>query len=267
MEAKPTIVTAPDPTPVPYGLFSAVPFRTTAERWYNGATVQEVTPNGADHFEPGMCTPEDAENPLHLSKTAQGLVADTYATFSVTADFQCSPIGLSLEDAEQFAARALTQREEREAEARVWAEWTASGKNALDHRATAVTATGELAKTVKPKTAQGILEHHLVQNYGGGVIHAPRWLSPHLDIAPSGGRMLTTSGIPVVLGAGYGEPGTATIVATPTLFGYRSEIQQVGEPEQVFDRGHNVLQALAIRDYLIGWTPYTPIKIDITTLG
>jgi hypothetical protein len=102
-------------------------------------------------------------------------------------------------------------------------------------------------------------------DYGSlGVIHGSRGAVTKFDtlVNPSGSRMLTKVGTPVVAGAGYtkqaapagGATATASqawVLASPALFGYRGQVFT----SKAFDQTKNDMYALAERNYVVGFDP------------
>lgn len=233
------IVTAPDRAPVAFGLFSVLTFRGNADRWINGVTWEGSTCGPASAYEVGCTdTSEEIDRPERL------LSWGTAEAFSVEGTFSCTPVGLTLADIEDHAVADLQLHEEAAAEAHVW-ELLGDAEN--DDRVDV--GEGE------PKAVLGRLERHIALQYGAqGVIHIPRQLAPFFEsvLETRGQRLTTFLGTPVIAGAGYGEADGTTVYASPALLAYRGEAQVLGEAEQLFDRGRNLLTSVAQRDYLIG---------------
>lgn len=242
MTKLPPLATAPPVVPPaanPGGLFSAVQFRDGEEsvRWFDGVKV-ESTPGGVlSTYGSYDCEADDNR------VISSGVNWAGFNGFTVYSTFSCSPVGYNAGDVSRLALRRLLTFEEVSAEAHLWEDLAAS--NALDG------FTDPLTDVDK---AVGLLEHHLLRNYGGGIIHVPRWLVHKLPaVTTSGNRMTLRSGVQVVAGAGYGNPGAdMVLVATPLMFGYRDEPTEY-DPEQTFDRKKNVLAGVTERRYVIGW--------------
>jgi len=120
-------------------------------------------------------------------------------------------------------------------------------------------------------SAISLLEDYSAGHHGGlGVIHMSRGtataaVGAHVVPWPSGGRLTTALGTPIAAGAGYpgsapdGTPsgnGEAWAFVSPAVFGYRSDVfTSSSRPGDLLDRGNNQLNAIAERNYLLGFDP------------
>lgn len=259
--ATPAIVAAPERSPLQGGLFSHLTFRGDEDRWQTGVTfpgqscgLLPVTLGpGCESDEDN---PDDPSEEMFERELPWG-EADT--PFIVNGTFSCSPVGVTLEEAEANAVADLERHEEASVERVVWAGFEASDN-----------VDSLVDNSVDAETAIGLLEHYIGVVYGAqGMIHVPRWLSSHLDLENRGQRLVTKHlRTPVVAGSGYGSPDLAdtAIYATPAMVAYRSPAEIVGDTVESFDRRHNLVQVLAQRTYLLGFDTCPPasVQIDIT---
>jgi hypothetical protein len=182
--------------------------------------------------------------------------------FLVYGTHKCSPVGISLQEAQSRAVLLLQAREEYRAEQ---AFWTGDLGNTPNLVTGAVTLGGG---AVAPEVALALLEDWIADNYGSlGVIHVTRGAALALIAAKlverDGGVLRTLIGTPVVAAAGY--PGTSPAGAnpaagtswgfvSPAVFGYRSEVfdatSRVGD---LLNRATNDMYAIAERIYLLGF--------------
>ena len=259
--ATPAIVAAPERSPLQGGLFSHLTFRGDEDRWQTGVTfpgqscgLLPVT------LGPGCETdednPDDPSDEMFEQEMPWG-EADT--PFIVNGTFTCSPVGITLEEAEANAVESLQLHEEASVERVVWAGFEASDE--VDNLSD---------EPVDAETALGFLEQYIGRVYGAqGIIHVPRWLAPRLGLEFRGQRLVTENlRTPVVAGSAYGDISTeaTTLYATPAMVAYRSPAEIVGDATESFDRRHNLVQVLAQRTYLLGFDTCPPasVQIDIT---
>lgn len=257
------IIASPQRTPVPFGLFSVLTFSNAAnERWENGATFEGATCGLLNGFGPLGCEDESV-NGLPRTYDDRGILWGEAQAFSVYGTFQCAPVGYSLTDAEDRAVADLVLHEEATVEDILWHGH--HGVEALE----SVESIGSMSLV----EAVAELEHRGAREYGAqGVIHMPRSTAMRAIakgvLKTSGQRLTTELGTPVVAGAGYGTvDGTANdrIVITPPMVGRRSEAYPLGEAENLFDRGQNLMTTVAERDYLIGYDTCQPFAAEVTT--
>lgn len=252
--------------PLPFGLFSVLTPRPEGDgRWQNGIEWETLTCEPVSGRSGPGCDPdfEAVGLPKNLDRN-HGETGEA-AAFAVYGHHTCSPVGIDPARAQELANAHLMAREEARVEQ---ALWTGDLGNTPNLTGDAVDLTGSGA--VSPAEALGLLEDYIAATYGSlGVIHIARGAVPILAAAfllvPSGNRLLTTAGTPVVAGAGY--PGTgpggstpasgaAWGYASPALFGYRSEVfTSSAVPGDLLDRGSNDLYAIAERSYVLGYDP------------
>lgn len=255
-----TIVAPPERAPLVGGLFSVLTFRGDEDRWQTGVTFPGQTCGLIPVTEGPGCPPDGYDPEFAFDREMPW--GEIPEAFTVSGQFSCSPVGTSLPEAEDNAIADLQRHEEAAAEKVLW-DTQLSTADAL---------TAPIGITaVNADVALGLLEHHIAREYGSqGVIHAPRWLIPSLDVEVKGQRLVSKRlGTPVVAGGGYGDVGESDLlVASPALLGYRSSIEIVGDPVETFDRGTNLVQVLSQRTYLIGLDTCPPasVQIDLTTL-
>lgn len=257
------LVTGAAYLPLPYGLFSVLSWRTTADpHWRAGgvswetATCEPVGVIGAP-----TCASDDITGVPLSFDTAHGEVASA-TPFMVYGRHRCSPIGDTFAAASERAALHLARGEQTGVEKALW-----GGAAGNSPKLSAASSLGTVQLT-EDGLLDGIgqLEQHLAEEYGGqGVIHLNRHLATVVSgkLVERGGRLLTPLGTAVVAGAGY---GSGAIVITPQLVGYRSEVEQPGQPgADLFDRTNNDLYALAMRTYLVGYESCGVASVTITT--
>lgn len=252
--------------PLPYGLFSVLTPRTAADAHWQaeGVTWETLTCDPVSGIG-DYCAPDPEDRtglPKNLDAGAgtPGL-ADPFTVYGV---YTCSPVGHTLDYAQQRAQEHLLAREEARVEQALWT-------GDLDN--TGFAEDSEQAATgVSLVRGIAALEQWLATNYGSqGVIHMTREaaLVAASDAVGAlqvvGNTLRTRLGTPVVAGAGY--PGTGPtgqdpaagstyLFATPALLGYRSEVFPGVDPVSAgFDRASNDLHAVAERAYAVGWDP------------
>lgn len=217
--------------------------------------VVQVVQDGAEPI-PGEQTVGLPKN-LERNGVEPGVASD----FTIYGHYQCSPIGNSLEYAEERAEQHLIAREQARVEQAIW---TGDLGNTPTLRGATVLGSG----AVSIRAGIAALEAAIATEYGSlGVIHMTRETAL-LAIAASvlrrdGGRLFTELGTPVVAGAGYdgsgpdgtpASPGESWAYVTPAIFGYRGEVfTSSGRPGDLLDRSTNDLYAVAERTYVIGW--------------
>lgn len=271
------LVPGPARTALPFGLFSVLTFGSpTDPHWQGGGVDWEPVAGCLDVLgssDPGCFDPDtdapwvDAPDPVGLPVTytstdTGGLQEPAALPFQVYGRYKCSPVGRSLDYAEQRATASLVAGEEYRVEQAVWTGDLANIGFAP--------GAGELATGVSPRVGLGLLEDWIADNYRSqGVIHVTRAGATALAGAgllassTSGGVLRTMLGTPVVAGSGYpgsdpaGNPaadGTTWAYVTPALLSYRSEpFPSSATPGGSFDRANNDLYALVGRTYVIGW--------------
>lgn len=258
--APPQLVSGAPRIPLAYGLFSVLAFRGGEERWINGVKWDVPTCEPIGGIGSPECDPADVIG-LPKELTGGDSAPGEASPFGVYGHFTCSPIGNTLEHAEERARLHLQTREEGRVEQALWT-------GDLGNKPNFKTATPIQAGAVGVRLAVAKLEREIATSYGAlGMIHVSRDVAT-LGLArgvfeTKGGRMFTKQGTPVIAGAGYGGAGpTGTAapagsewaVVTPALFGYRSEIFIPSSfPGDLLDRRNNDLYGVAERSYLIGW--------------
>lgn len=246
----PFVVDAAPRQALPYGLFSQIQFRPAGElRWtgMDGVTWEALDcapASGVAH----LCVDPDEKAETITGELGEGMA------FTVYAMEVCSPIGRNFEDAQNRATAKLLELEQTEVERAIWNGLYGAEPWLLDPAAAQVVAFDSDAEALID------LEQQYSSGLGSlGVIHMSRGKALRyigLDqIVRVSNRLETGVGTPVVAGAGYGD---AAMIATPPLFGYRSDIFAPGEDEAArLDRGQNNRYAIAERSYFVGWDPCT----------
>lgn len=252
----PAVVAGASRSPLPFGLFSVVPFREgSPDRWLNGVIFEGL--GCVDDFEgigeiicPSEETPEPTTKGLPLELDAEGLeTSDTFKRFTITESYKCSPIGNTLERAEEVARQRLEAWEELRVEEAISTDILGITPN-LGSGSTGIGNFGDIVEAI------GELEDTIGSEYGSqGVLHMKRSTALKAfakgALTSSGQRLRTALGTPVIAGAGYSFDG---VVGTPAMFGYRSEIYtSSNEAGDLLDRKRNNLHSIANRDYLIAW--------------
>lgn len=251
--AAPAYVEPAPRAPLPFGLFSVLALRPDTEaRWIGGVEWQPLPCEGLNVYEVACDTPI---NPL-TDGTGRG--TDSAVPFMVVGNYKCDPIGNTLETARAVAEQNLLTREEAAVELTIWAG--GPGDTAYFMESPDVLTPGP----VSPVEALGLLEKGIASVYGSlGVIHMDRAAATAMIrdglLTSSGSSLKTLLGTPVVAGAGYPGTGPGGVagtwaVATPALFGYRTDILPTSSaPGDLLNRARNDLVAVAQRMYLVGW--------------
>jgi hypothetical protein len=255
--------------PLPFGLFSVVPFRPEGEgRWQTGVQFETEPCEPLNGIGPLYCDADNSEDPegtptVGLPKELENGMGNLGGSlpFTVYGDYVCSPIGNSLGHAQDMADARLLAREEAAIEEALWGGALGNTPNF-----TSTTGLGTVA-FADAWDAIGQLEQHIAEEYGSqGVLHMSRRIASGLtfggQIKAKGGRLVTELGTPVVAGTGY---GSAKIVVSAPLFGYRSEIfTSSNRPGDLLDRAQNDLYAVAERNYVLGFDPCGLASVNIT---
>lgn len=264
--ADPTVVDGAPRVALPYGLFSVLTTRPEGDkRWINGVQWEALGCWDVHGIGEPDCEPDEDGGTVAvgLPKTFNGLVIGDATAFTVYGHFRCSPVGHTLQEAQDRATAHLLAKEEAAVERAFWTGNLGNIPNLIGS-AYEVTNTGGSGRE-----ALGLLEKAIGTDYGSlGVIHMSRAAATSLAadwlLIGSGGQLRTQLGTPVVAGAGYpgdGSPtnpaaGSEQMFATPALFGYRSEIDVASNrPGDLLDREDNDLYTIAERQYLIGFDP------------
>lgn len=253
----PALVAGAPRTPLPFGLFSVVPFREgSTDRWESGVEFESLgcpgeAPKGVGAYD---CDPEEGDPAaLGLPKDLEegGLVLGEGGTFLVYESYVCTPIGNSLETAESTARLRLEAREELRVE-------QALSTGAFGQAPNFVDGVTDLGEQDSLKEAIALLEQTLAIEYGlQGILHMSRYtatLALEKGVIESNGQRLRTKlGTPVIAGSGYAFDG---IVATPAMFAYRSDIfTSSNRTTDLLDRRDNNLFGIAERNYLLAIDP------------
>lgn len=269
--APATVVDPIARTALPFGLLSvATPRPVGNSRWENGVEWEPLTCEPASGIGDVDCDPEVPT--VGLPKTfPEGAGTDEATGFTIYGSYECSPIGHTLEYAQQRATEHLIAREEARAEQAIW---TGDLSNTPNFTQGTDSASGALA----PRLAIAEAEQYIATEYGSlGTIHMPRYLAALLlaedALEVRGTRLYTRLGTPVVAGAGYpeGSPSGAAgwwIVAAPALMLYRSEIfTPTNRTGDLLDRLQNNMHGVVERRYLVGWDDCPPpLAIEVETV-
>jgi len=289
------VIDGPQFTPLPNFLWDAAQHPSEAgasAHWRQGVTWQEFCGGAGTVYDECLAVTGSGGTPAaqgslaaNVTQTNRGATA-----FTVYAEFDCSPVGqgLTQADLENRAAQALSKMEAYQVTRSFWTGqagyagaapgtaqttvWPHLAANATLDDAQGIrlqTAASPLVTGGEdPAVALGQVESALAQCYGGqGVIHIPYLALPTftsrmlmMPESPSG-PIRTLAGNLVVPGVGYtgSSPagaapaaGTAWIYATGAVFGFRSDVFAQQFPD-TFDRSENTVKSMASRTYLFGW--------------
>lgn len=251
--------------PLPFGLFSVLSFREGEDsHWQFGVEFEALNCGDVGGISGPSCAVGFTSVGLPRSLETSATQTGDANSFGVYGHHQCSPIGLSFEEAAALARERLLVGEERRVEQ---AFWTGDLGNTPSLQDASTTALASGAAQQLP-VGLGLLEEYIGDNYGSlGVIHMSRKAATYChDFLEVRGKTLTTKlGTLVVAGAGYPGTGptgqaaagaTQWVYATPALFGHRSDIYDASNRAgDLLDRGVNNFHALAERAYLLGFDP------------
>lgn len=271
MVAPPALlVPAPAFTPSKFGLQSAADQAADADpRMRLAGITWEPNPCALAHLDPAEC----GDDPTELELT-EGIGAYPVAPpITVYAGFTCSPVDLA-EDKMRARATAALAGDWAAVEAAVWGSAAFRLMDDTDGSETAVLAEDPVSIT----RGVGLLEAYLGAGYAGvGVIHAPRAVAAHAAnaqlIAGRGSYLTTPLDNRWAFGSGYpntgpdGElaaAGTTWLVVTGAVVYRRTGVNHRRTREQAFDRGNNVLYAVADRTYAVGWDDCVRAAVPIT---
>lgn len=248
-----TLVPAPSSGTSAHGLLSAIQLYSTGNERWTGAGIQfeDTEPGVLKTYDSVACLPEPVTRDM-----SGGLLHNEFYPFTIYSPFDCSLASVTNDEAVQLATSRLVEGEEVAAEAKLWKIMGEEIAKPTYQRPSIPENARDLVH------ALGILEHHLVREYGGGVIHVPRFLGSLLkNTRVTGATLRTIGGVTIILGAGYGEAGAENrLIGTPPIFGYRSELQVLNTK----DLGHNDYMVAVEREYVIGWGIGKPVSIGIT---
>lgn len=273
--------TLPPFAPSSHGLLSvATPATPDNPHWQNGITYLSrcLTTDAATTYDECITVTGTGGAPPAPAAKADNVdypVLRGATAFTVFAEFDCSPVGVS--DALRVATDSLAQSEPWQVERAFWTGNAAGQPVVFPHLAAnaqildasdvmlqsaAVTGGGpfDIAE------ALGVLEQELANCYDGvGVIHVPRVALPTLDawglVRTNGPVLKTLNGNLVAAGAGYtgsspsgqARPaGQSWLYATGQVFVYRGAVRAF-TPRESIDRGNNTRKMIAERTYLFGW--------------
>lgn len=250
----PALVAGAPRTPFTFGLFSVVPFREgSRDRWFNGVEFESIgCPGELAGIGSPSCDPETETVglPLEPSEFSLGQDLGEADAFTVYETYKCTPIGNTLGQANEVAQARLQAWEQMRVEQALSTGAFGQSPN--------FTQAEDLGEADSLSLAIATLEMQIAQAYGmHGILHMSLYTATlALDkglLETSGQRLRTKLGTPVVAGAGYTFEG---IVATPAMFGYRSEIYwPSNQPGDLLNRATNDLIGIAHRDYLLAMEP------------
>jgi hypothetical protein len=270
------IVEPPAFTALPYGLWDTIQHPAAPPHWQQGITWIERCPTGDTTYDECLSVtgtgapPEPAAKTSNVEQTTRGATP-----FTVYAEFECSPVGVS--DAETVAADALARVEQQQVEAAFWTGTAGAQTLVFPHLAADTEVLDAQDIVLQPVAspavtgadvahALGELEADLAACYAGqGLIHIPRQALPTLAaaylIVERDGRLYTPAGNLIVVGGGYTgsapdgttpAAGTAWIYATGAAFGYRSDVFFTDVRDSL-DRSANTIRMIAERTYVIAF--------------
>lgn len=252
--------------PFPYGLFSTFTFRS-GDRFEGGVQWEPTFCEIANGLGAWDCAEGSTQTgpgwPKDLNTSRPPVTPAT--PFVIYGHFDCLSTGWPPGDAQDEATAMLLATEEIRTEQAFWTGDLGNTPNLAD-------AAEEIAggTAVDIVSAIAMLEDYSAGHHGGlGVLHMSRGVataavSKNLVLAV-GGRLTTVLGSPVAAGAGYpgsapdGTPsgnGTSWAFVSPAVFGYRSDVfTSSARPGDLLDRGTNMMNAIAERNYLLGFDP------------
>ena len=269
------IVNSPEFTVPPYGLWDAVQQPPAPDHWMAGVTFEERCADALTTYDECVVVTGAGSPPAAPAAKSSSFVKSFRGAqpFTVFAEFDCSPVGLT--DAATVARDALARVEHRQVEAAFWTGTAGSAQVVLPHLAAdaqildsdgvVLQSAATICVTgVDVARGLGMLEDCLGDCYGGlGLIHVPRFALPTLVAAdlvnevngalytPSGNRVVVSDAYPGTSPSGVAPAaGTAWIYATGAAFGYRSDIRFFS-PRESFDRSKNTMKMIAERTYLL----------------
>lgn len=280
------IVDGPSFTALPFGLWDAVQ-KPTADgtHWQNGITWVDQCATGGTVMEECIAVTGTGGSPSAQASLIGNVIQTNRGatSFTVYAEFDCSPVGLT--NAETVATDALAKVEQYQVEAAFWTgvagkSGTVPTTTVFPHLAanTALSdsagillqpaaSTAATGTTLDVADGLGRLEAALDDCYhGAGIIHVAREAAATLFawnlLEVRGEALFTKSGHQVVIGAGYtgsgpdgsaAAAGTSWMYATGAVFGYQGAVQTQQPFPDSFDRAKNTVKMIAQRTYAIGF--------------
>lgn len=267
------LVEAPQRTPRPYGLFTAVtPITPDDPHWQNGIVWQNSIPTVKTLGDPGdnsttsgdsppVYTPPTKTTASGLPKTFESPLGDevTAAPFTVYGNYQGPMLGRGSGYAEEQALSDLLLLEESAVENILWsgAPGNTSANNLVAEGAT------PFATAVDIKRAVALVEQTLATEY---VTRGIIYLSVELAslafsagvIKATGPSVATALGTRVVVGAGF--PGDSDVIyASGDVLLYRSE--PFATP--AYETGQNDAFAVAERNYVVSFDPDSVYAVTV----
>lgn len=260
--APPAVVVGPVRTPLPYGLGSVLAWRDDG-RWEQGITFQTdgCGPAKGRGIDCEVATDDQIGMPK-VFDTSPGTAEGN--PFAVYGESQCNPIGGGWDSVQAAAERSLLAREEARVEQAFWTGDLGNVPNLSG--ANGFPAPVSVGSAASPEAALALVEQGIAEKYGSlGIIHMSRYVATLVAkrLEVRGGRLYTELGTPVVAGSGYTDK--ASIIGTPAMVGYRSDIVTNGSQASNLDRAQNVLYGLAERVYVLGMDACPIVKATITT--
>lgn len=263
--APPALVPGAPRQPLPYGLFTTFAFTDSNARWENGVEWEY------DCGRPTLVLSDDCDTAVVPKPVTADTGVGDASRFTVVHRYKCAPVGYTEAEHQDKATAGLVAREQGTVERALWSGSTSpsfAGASLNDVQADYDVAATPPISSWDPAVVLGAVKRQIIRDYGSlGVIHVGPIGASILErynlIAPKGDRMFTVDGWPVAIGDYPEAPvdpenpfpigaDTVAIVATPALFGYRSE---VFAHDPSFDQTVNEMHTIAERSYVIGWDP------------
>src|SRR3546814_7145892 len=202
--APATVVDPIARTALPFGLLSAVTPRPVGNsRWESGVEWEPLACGPASGIGEPDCDPEVPTVGLPKTFPVPGGV-DAADAFTIYGSYECSPMGHTLEYAQERATEHLLAREEARAEQAIWTGDLGNTPNFTE-------GTDSASGALEPRLALAEAEQYIATAYGSlGTIHMPRYVTSillgEMLLEVRGTRLYTRLGTPVIAGAGY--PGS-----------------------------------------------------------
>lgn len=273
--AAPTVIEAPTRSVAPYGLFSTFSFRESGDgRWQAGVVWEALACGPASGIGDPSCDPETPTVGLPKGD-AEPADAGEASPFTVYFKEKCDPVG-RVAVAQDRANTSLLLKEQMRVEQALWTGDLGNTPNLQ----TVESTVGDSS----PAAVLAAITLGLRRDYGGlGTIHVGLIGAAVLEDADllkrDGDRVRTIYGDAVSIGAGYlevdggpllgaADAGNVWIIASPPVFGYRSEVFTSSERTgDLLDRGNNDFYGVAERTYLLGFDPCGVIAAQMSTGG